>query len=62
MSDTLEPYEQDMAWLKERMPEADEGLMEAFADKVSHLVLDLNQSVCTARLDVYAMVLSGSLK
>lgn len=61
MSDTLEPYEQDMAWLSERMPDATENTLDAFAEKVSDFVNDMGKSVTTARLDAYAMVLNGDI-
>ncbi len=49
MSANPEKYQEDIAWLLQRLPEATETQQEAFADKVAWLVADLAYCDATAR-------------
>lgn len=44
-----EKYQEDIAWLLQKLPEATETQQEAFADKVAWLVADLSYCDATAR-------------
>lgn len=53
MDFTLQPFEQDMAFLKRLKPSATEEECEDFADKVAILIVDLGLSENEARTKVF---------